>query len=81
MQHHPGQYAHNQMGANGEYYDGRKDALIYSQPPGQFQYTPPSQESLHYNDDNNNYDQTHDTHMQEQAPSHPAEDAQNYTLL
>jgi hypothetical protein len=76
-EHHPSQYAHNQMDANGNYYDGRHDALIYSQPPGQFQYTPPSPERPEdqYNDP------SRDTLMNERADSHSAEDARNYASL
>jgi hypothetical protein len=80
MNHHPSQYAHNQMSSSGDYYDGRHDALIYSQQPGQFRYTPPSQEY----EDNNYQGQESDTAMQDQMQeqeSHPAEDARNYAQL
>jgi hypothetical protein len=78
MQHHPSQYAHNQMDSNGNYYDHRHDALIYSQQIGQFRYTPPSQE---YNEVINYSGQDQDAQMQEQATSHSAEDARNYASL
>jgi hypothetical protein len=76
-EHHPSQYAHNQMDSNGNYYDGRHDALMYSQPPGQFQYTPPSPERS----EDQYHNPSRDTLMNERADSHSAEDARNYASL
>jgi hypothetical protein len=83
---HPSQYAHNVVRANGTYPDGRNDALIYSQEPGTFRYTPPSQEDelsqralYPYHDQiQGPYQHQNDTHMHDNnTTSHPAEDARS----
>jgi hypothetical protein len=76
------------MDAQGRYHDGRMDQLLYSasQQPGQFSYTPPSQEdeTMDY------YDPQHEGHNQylennrvndQNRPSHPAADAMQFASL
>jgi hypothetical protein len=41
----PMQYTHQNLDSQGRYQDGRHGTLIYSQPPGQFKYTPTSPET------------------------------------
>jgi hypothetical protein len=81
------------MDEYGRYADGRHDALIYSasqQPgePGQFSYTPPSQDDTNMayyppsGDLNDQYPDNEEMHDQMQDPSdssRPAEDAMQYT--
>jgi hypothetical protein len=88
----PWQLPENNPDQFGHYHDGRMNSLIYSQPPGRFRYTPPSQHELEDEQamiEQQQYQQHPppiDTYMQDNEPDdedqrRSAEDARQYAQL